>query len=211
MNHHFFNNNKLNKYRTMKEKKITCKLDYYIDFVKRVDKTDKTKWYNFPYVTTNKNDCYQMDEKGRIRYYNLGWYCDLTQTIKNENGSVSINLLNDEMQWVEVDVVLVYLEIFGQFPNRKTMQHLNIEEIAKKIPLEVQKQTYNAILRINNIQNLSQENKEVVVKVSMNLIKTNFKPYINTFNDSEQTYICERFFNLCMKKIFREDNNNTLK
>lgn len=189
----------------MKEKKITCKLDYYIDFVERVDKTDKTKWYNFPHITTNKNDCYQMNEKGRIRYWNNGWSCNVPMI--TENNKIWVNVLNDNMEWIKLDVLKIYLLIFGQFPNRKNMSHINIEEIVKKIPLELQKQTYNTILRINNIQDLSQENKEVVVEVSMNLIKTNFKPYINNYNESEQTYICERFFNLCMKKIFREDNN----
>lgn len=189
----------------MKEKKITCKLDYYINFVQKEDKTDKTIWYDFP-ITINKKDCYQMNEKGKIRYYSNGWYC-YVPIKKNENGLSLIDILNDNMEWIEVDVLKIYLQIFGQFPLRKNMSHINIEEIVKKIPLELQKQTYNTILRINNIQDLSQENKEVVVEVSMNLIKTNFKPYINNYNESEQTYICERFFNLCMKKIFREDNN----
>lgn len=181
----------------MKEKKITGKLDYYIDFVQKEDKTDKTIWHDFP-ITTNKKDCYQMNEKGKIRYYNNGWYC-YVPIKKNENGLSLIDILNDNMEWIEVDVLKIYLQIFGQFPLRKTMQHINIAEVTSKVPLGLQKQTYDDILIINNIS--PKEQKVVSVSITMNLIQTNFKPYISNYNESEQIYICERFFNLCMKKL----------
>lgn len=185
------------------ENKITSREEYYKNHLTKDDETNNIKWYNLFDDTTDPNNTYQINEKGCIRYYYNGMFCVLG--VINENGKLKVDILNDNMELVRYNIKDLYIDVFGQFPPSSRMEHVNIAEVAKKVPIYIQKQTYNEILRINNIQDLYQENKEVVVEVSMNLIKTNFKPYINNYNDFEQIYICERFFNLCMKKIFRED------
>lgn len=187
--------------------KIISREEYYKNHLTKDDETNNIKWYNLFDDTTDPNNTYQINEKGCIRYYYNGMFCVLG--VINENGNLKVDIINDNMELVRYSIKDLYFDKFGQFPPSSRMEHINIAEVAPKVPLELQKQTYDDILIINNISPNKQ--KVVSVSITMNLIKTNFKPYINNYNESEQTYICERFFNLCMKKIFREDNNNTLK
>lgn len=178
--------------------KITSREEYYKNHLTQDDETNNIKWYNLFDDATDSNNTYQINEKGCIRYYYNGMFCVLG--VINENGKLKVDILNDNMELVRYSIKDLYFDKFGQFPPSSRMEHLNIEEISKKIPVDIQKQTYETILSKNEIS----PNKQKIVCISMSLaiIKTLFKPYINKFNESEQIYICERFFNLCMKKIF---------
>lgn len=180
------------------ENKITSREEYYKNHLIKDDETNNIKWYNLFDDVTDPNNTYQINEKGCIRYYYNGMFCVLG--VINENGKLKVDILNDNMELVRYNIKDLYIDVFGQFPPSSKMAHLNFEEIAKKIPLDLQKQTYDDILIINNIS--PKEQKVVCISLSLGIIKTLFKPYINKYNKSEQIYICERFLNLCIKKIF---------